>query len=58
MKDWTLIAKASGLNIPAQELSRLVPTLNALDDAFRPLVSALTPDMEPAGHFAAGEENL
>jgi hypothetical protein len=58
MKDWTLIAKASGLNIPAQELSRLVPTLNALEDAFRPLVPALTPDMEPAGRFSATEGDL
>jgi hypothetical protein len=57
MKDWTLIAKASGLAIPAKELDRIAQPLNALEESFRPLVSSLTPDMEPAAVFRPAEEN-
>jgi hypothetical protein len=56
MRDWTLLAKAGGLEIPPQELDRLVPPLKALEEAFRPLVQGLTPDMEPAAAFRADEE--
>jgi hypothetical protein len=57
MKDWSLLAKAGGVEIPASDLARLAPTLNALEEAFRPLVKDLTPDVEPAGQFRADEEN-
>jgi hypothetical protein len=57
MKDWPLLAKAGGLQIPAQELDRLAQPLNALEEVFRPLVRNLTPDMEPAATFRADEEH-
>jgi hypothetical protein len=57
MKDWSLLAKAGGVDIPAKELARIVPVLSALDEAFRPLTRSLTADMEPCPVFRAGEEN-
>jgi hypothetical protein len=56
MKDWSVLAKAGGLEIPAKELERLAQPLNALDEVFRPLVQSLTPEMEPASIFRADEE--
>jgi hypothetical protein len=56
MKDWSLIAKAAGLDLPAKDLSRVSQTLSGLDDAFRPLAASLTPDMEPAATFTADQE--
>jgi len=56
MKDWASTAKAAGLDIPAQDISRIVPTLNSLDETFRPLAESLTPEMEPAALFRADEE--
>jgi hypothetical protein len=47
MKDWRTIAKASELTLPERDLDRIVEPLAALEAKFRPLVSALTPDMEP-----------
>ena len=56
MKDWTLIAKAAGLDIPAKDAGRIAQPLNALDETFRPMVRNLTPEMEPALSFRADEE--
>jgi hypothetical protein len=56
MKDWTSIAKAAGLDIPAKDVGRIAPSLNALDETFRPLVRNLTPEMEPALSFRADQE--
>lgn len=56
MKDWSAIAKASGLNIPAPDAARLAGPLTALDEAFRPLAQSLTPEMEPAATFRADGE--
>lgn len=56
MKDWISNAKAAGLDIPAQDLARIVQPLNALEEVFRPLVASLTPEMEPAVSFHADEE--
>ena len=56
MKDWASIAKAAGLDIPAKDLTRNSQPLNGLDEAFRPLAAALTPDMEPAATSAAAED--
>jgi hypothetical protein len=36
-KDWKKIARASGLTIPAAEVDRIAPALDALETAFRPL---------------------
>jgi len=57
MKDWTSIAKASGPDIPAQDAGAIAQSLNALDEAFRPLARSLTPDMEPAPVFRADEDH-
>jgi hypothetical protein len=57
MTDWTVIAKGRGLNIPAQELAAIVPSLDALDESFRPLVRGLTPEVEPGAIFRPEEEN-
>jgi hypothetical protein len=51
-----LIAKAAGLDIPAKDVGRIAPSLNALDETFRPLVRNLTPEMEPALSFRADQE--
>lgn len=48
MKDWKAIARASGLDLPAGEMDRILQPLESLEETFRPLVSSLTPDMEPA----------
>jgi hypothetical protein len=56
MKDWILLAKAAGLDIPAQDAGRIAQPLNSLEEAFRPLVSSLAPDMEPAAVFRADED--
>jgi hypothetical protein len=47
MKNWVGIAHAHGLDLPAPELDRIAHPLAALEEAFRPLVKQLTPDMEP-----------
>lgn len=55
MKDWKAIARASGLEIPAEELDRIVSPLDALEEAFRPLMKHLSADLEPATGIC-GEE--
>jgi len=56
MRDWRAIAQAHGLT---QDLDRIAAPLNALEEAFRPLVRDLTPADEPATAFTAeGEEGL
>lgn len=47
MRNWADIAQASGLNLSARESDRITQALNALEDTFRPLVTQLTPDLEP-----------
>ncbi len=56
MKDWTSIAKASGLDIPPKDAARNLQPLNGLEEAFRPLAKGLTPEMEPACVFRADGE--
>jgi hypothetical protein len=56
MKDWSLIAKAAGLDIPAKEIARNSQPLNNLDEVFRPLANSLTPETEPAFSFRADQE--
>jgi hypothetical protein len=55
MKDWKAIAKANGLDLPAQEMDKIADTLKNLDDAFRPLAHGLSPDIEPATGFQVEE---
>jgi hypothetical protein len=56
MTDWNSIAKGAGLEIPAKDLGQIAQPLNGLEEALRPLVRSLTPDMEPAAAFRADEE--
>jgi hypothetical protein len=48
MKDWRAIAKASGIEVDSTQLDRIAGPLEALEAAFRPLVKALDPGVEPA----------
>jgi hypothetical protein len=56
-KDWKKIARAKGLPIPDQDLEGIAPVLDALEDAFRPLVRALPPDASPAVIFCVPQED-
>jgi len=58
MRDWRAIARAYGLPLSVSELDRIAPPLDALEEAFRPLVSDLTPDLEPCVEFSALESAL
>ena len=48
MKDWKALAKVANPDMPAAELERIGAPLDALEQAFRPLVKDLPPDLEPA----------
>ena len=48
MTDWKAIAKARGIEIPANDLDRTVAPLDELAQIFRSLVPDLSPDIEPA----------
>ena len=50
------MAEAGGLHIP--DIERIVPPLDALEAAFRPLVKAIPHDVEPALIFRAPAEDL
>jgi hypothetical protein len=54
MKQWKQIADSAGLDIPAME--RIIPALDALEAAFRPLVKTIPYDVEPALIFRAAED--
>ena len=55
MKDWRAIAKAGGLDVPDRDLDRIAGPLEALEEAFRPLVQDLRAEDEPATSFSAEE---
>jgi hypothetical protein len=48
MIDFKALARARGLDIPEAELDRIVPTLETLEAAFRPLAADLPASLEPA----------
>lgn len=48
MKDWKLTAQAWNLPIPQEDLDKIIPSLNGLEAAFRPLVETLDPNTESA----------
>jgi len=54
--DWKALAAARGLKIPAADLEAATRRLDALEETFRPLAQALTPDQEPAVAFRADAE--
>jgi hypothetical protein len=51
MPNWKLLAQARELNIPADELERLVPVLDALETAFAPLRSLAPHESEPVTSY-------
>jgi hypothetical protein len=53
MTNWKLLAEAHQLGIPEPELERIVPTLDALDKAFRKVLSALPADADSSLIFPA-----
>lgn len=56
MKNWKQIAESGGLKIP--DVDRIIPALDALEAAFRPLVKSIPHDVEPALIFRAATEDL
>lgn len=48
MTDWTALARARGLDIPPEAVERIAPSLTALEEAFRPLLTKLPFTLEPA----------
>ena len=57
MTDFKAVARARGLDIPEAELDRIVPTLEKLEAAFRPLAADLPPSLEPATGIGPLEED-
>lgn len=53
MTNWKLLAEAHQLAIPEPELERIVPTLDALDKAFRKVLSGLPADTDSSLVFQA-----
>jgi hypothetical protein len=47
MTDWNAIAQARHLQIPPADLAKVTPSLDALEEAFRPLLRLLA---EPDDH--------
>lgn len=56
MKDWKKIASGYGLDIPEEQIARIAPALDGLEQIFRPLAGRIPHDVEPAIAFRAGEE--
>jgi hypothetical protein len=56
VKDYRTIAAASGILASEPELERIATTLDKLEEAFRPLMRDLSPDLDPASGFSAEEE--
>ncbi len=48
MKDWKLTSKAWNLPVTDEDLDKIIPSLNGLEAAFRPLVQSLGPNTESA----------
>jgi hypothetical protein len=49
--NWPALAKARGLEISARDLDRIAAPLRLLEEAFRPLTSDLSPDLDPCTIF-------
>ncbi len=56
MKDWRLVARAVGLQIPDEELERVAKSLDGLETVFRPLTAQLHPGVDEAVIFVAPRE--
>jgi len=51
MTDWKTLAVARCPDMPADAVARIVPALESLETAFRPLAQTMTPDVESAVIF-------
>jgi hypothetical protein len=56
MKDWKKIAQAHNLSIPDADLDRILPSLDQLEAAFRPLAGGVPHEVEPAITFVIPPE--
>jgi hypothetical protein len=52
MTDWKTLAAARCPDLPPDAVAAMLPSLEALEAAFRPLAKKLTPQDEPATIFA------
>jgi hypothetical protein len=48
MTDWIALARARGLDIPAEAVVAIAPSLEALESSFSPLLAKLPFSLEPA----------
>ena len=48
MSDWNVISQGAGLDIPADAMERIAPTLDALLASFRPLLAKIPHTLDPA----------
>jgi hypothetical protein len=48
MTDWKSLAAARCPDIPGDAVASIIPSLEGLEAAFRPLAKTLTADVEPA----------
>ena len=48
MTDWKALAQARGLDIPPASVEAIAPSLEGLEQAFRPLLTKLPFTLEPA----------
>jgi hypothetical protein len=48
MTNWTALAQARALDIPPAAVEAIAPSLEGLEQAFRPLVAKLPFTLEPA----------
>lgn len=51
MTDWKSLAEAAGVNLPPEQITKITPTLQALEEAFGKLKAALPDDAQPAVQF-------
>jgi hypothetical protein len=48
MTNWTALAQARALDIPAADMENIRPSLEGLEQSFRPLLAKLPFTLEPA----------
>lgn len=56
MRDYRQIAAALKLNIPDDQLARVIPPLDGLEETFRPLAATIPHETEPAITFVIPPE--
>jgi len=58
MKNWKKIAEMYELGIPAEQMERIGPALDGLEEVFRPLVKRIPHNIEPAVMFGFPLEEM